>query len=251
MQSGDRRERPFIRNQLLARMPAEAFAQLAPHLERVALKRRAIVQERHRPVEHVYFIERGVASIFAWTRRDGPVQVALVGRFGLVGVCAVLGMARSPHRCLMQAEGEALRLPARELTAAMDESPAFRRQLLNYVHFLLVQNSQFALCNARHELGQRVARWLLLTRDRLDGDLIPVTHDLLSMMLGVRRAGITQALARLEQAGAVRRTRGAIEIVNRDVLEEHACECYRIIAAERPRNPDTAQHEAGIGAMTL
>jgi hypothetical protein len=107
------------------------------------------------------------------------------------------------------------------------------------VHFLLIQNSQFALCNARHELQERLSRWLLLTRDRLDGDVIPVTHDMLSMMLGVRRAGITEALAALEQVGAVRRTRGAIEIADRSVLERRACECYRIIATERLRTTRT------------
>ncbi len=241
MLTSNRLDQSLVQNRILAHMPAGAFAQLAPHLERVPLKRRAIVQERHWPVEHVYFIERGVASIFAWTRQDGPVQVAVVGRYGLVGVGAVLGVTRSPHRCQMQTDGEAMRIPARELDAAMEASPATRRRLLNYVNFLLIQNSQFALCNARHELEQRVSRCLLLTHDRLDGDIIPVTHDLLSMMLGVRRAGITEVLGVLEEAGAVRRARGAIEIVNRPLLEARACECYRIIATERMRS---AGHES-------
>ena len=235
MLTENRPDQLLIRNQMLARLPAEVFARLQPHLQRIEIKHRAIVQERHWPVEHVYFIERGVASIFAWTSQDGPVQVALVGRFGLVGVSALLGVKRSPHRCLMQTDGEALRISARELVAAMNSNEAVRLQLLNYVHFLLIQNSQFALCNARHELQERLSRWLLLTHDRLDDDIIPVTHDLLSMMLGVRRAGITEALASLEQAGAVRRTRGAIEIADRSVLEQYACECYRIISTERTR----------------
>jgi CRP-like cAMP-binding protein len=232
----NRPDQLLIRNEMLASMPADVFARLQSHLQRIEIKRRAIVQERHWPVEHVYFIERGIASIFAWTTQDGPVQVALVGRFGLVGVSAVLGVKRSPHRCLMQTDGEALRIPARELVAVMNASETVRHQLLNYVHFLLIQNSQFALCNARHELQERLSRWLLLTHDRLDGDVIPVTHDVLSMMLGVRRAGITEALAALEAAGAVRRTRGAIEITDRSVLEQHACECYRIISTERSRS---------------
>ena len=153
----------LIRNQILARAPIEAFAQLTPHLTRTTLKPRTILQERHRRVEQVYFLESGIASIFAWTQQDGPVQVGLVGRLGMVGVSAVLAMARSPHRTLMQTQGEAFALPASELTAVMDAHPRFRVQLLNYVHFLLIQNSQFALCNARHELrGPWVARWLLL-----------------------------------------------------------------------------------------
>ncbi len=247
MLSRDRLDQSLIRNQMLARAPIEAFAQLAPHLARITLKPRAILQERLRRVEQVYFLEDGIASIFAWTQQDGPVQVGLVGRLGMVGVSAVLGIKRAPHRTLMQTQGEAFVLPVSELGLVMDTCARFRNQLLNYVHFLLIQNSQFALCNARHELEARVSRWLLLTRDRLDGSIIPITHDQLSMMLGVRRAGITETLATLEGAGALQRGRGEIEIIDRAVLEARACECYRIIAAERERraNPD---HQCSAGA---
>ena len=105
--------------------------------------------------------------------------------------------------------------------------PATFKQVLT--HFLLIQNSQYALCNARHELEARVARWLLLTCDRLDGNTIPITHDQLSMMLGVRRAGITETLAALEAKGALKRARGEVEIVDRGILETRACECYRAV----------------------
>ena len=247
MLSRDRLDQSLIQNQILARTPVEAFAQLAPHLTRMTLKPRTILQERHRRVEQVYFLESGIASIFAWTQQDGPVQVGLVGRLGMVGVSAVLGITRSPHRTLMQTRGEAFALPASELTLAMDAHARFRVQLLNYVHFLLIQNSQFALCNARHELEARVARWLLLTRDRLDGSIIPITHDQLSMMLGVRRAGITEALASLAAAGALKRGRGEVEITDRAILEARACECYRIIAAERERRAE-AEQQCGVGA---
>ncbi|MFL5039218.1 MAG: Crp/Fnr family transcriptional regulator, partial [Xanthobacteraceae bacterium] len=117
----------------------------------------------------------------------------------------------------------------------MDGSSTLRQQLMNYVHALLVQQSQTVLCNARHPLMERLTRLLLLAHDRLDDDTIPLTHDLLSMMLGVRRAGITTALDRLERSGAVRKTRGALEIVDRARLEQTTCECYRIIAAEHQR----------------
>ena len=247
MLSRDRLDQSLVRNQILARAPIEAFAQLAPHLTRTTLKPRTILQERHRRVEQVYFLESGIASIVAWTQQDGPVQVGLVGRLGVVGVSAVLAMARSPHRTLMQTQGEAFALPASELILVMDTHPRFRVQLLNYVHFLLIQNSQYALCNARHELEARVARWLLLTCDRLDGNTIPITHDQLSMMLGVRRAGITETLAVLEATGALRRARGEVEIIDRAILETRACECYRIIASERERRgaPD---HQCGVDA---
>ena len=146
----------------------------------------------------------------------------------------------------MHTHGEALMLPASELMAVMETHSQFRVQLLNYVHFLLIQNSQFALCNARHQLLARVARWLLLTHDRLDGGIIPITHDQLSMMLGVRRAGITETLAALEAAGAVKRARGEVEIIDRGILETRACECYRIIAAERQRRAEP-DHQCGAG----
>jgi CRP-like cAMP-binding protein len=126
-------------------MPVEAFAMLAPHLRRVGLNRRTILQERNRRLEEVHFIEAGVASILAWTPQDGSVQVGLVGRFGLVGVSAILGVSRSPQRCLMQTDGEALRVPVDELSRIVDAFPNFRYQILNYVHSLLIQNSQLAL----------------------------------------------------------------------------------------------------------
>jgi CRP-like cAMP-binding protein len=161
----------------------------------------------------------------------------------LVGVSAILGAMRSPHRCLMQMDGEALRVPAATLARVMDENPAVRRQLLSYVHVLLVQNAQAVLCNARHEVVERLSRWLLLARDRLDEDAIPVTHEVLSMMLGVRRAGITDALASLEHDGAVRRERGSVEIADRPALERRACECYGVIAGEFRRLLET--HRGG------
>jgi hypothetical protein len=113
--------------------------------------------------------------------------------------------------------------------------PELRQKLMNYVQALLVQNSQSVLCNIRHKLHQRLSRWLLLACDRLDDKTILLTHDPLSMALGVRRPGVTTALADLEATGALRRSRGAIEILDRDILEQQTCECYRIIAAEYRR----------------
>jgi CRP-like cAMP-binding protein len=225
----------LVRNHILAAMAPELFARLRPHLQQIALKHGAILQEHNRPIEHIYFIERGVASLFARTQRDGPVEVAIVGRLGFVGVAAVLGSMRSPNRCLMEVAGEALRISSRELQLTMDAAPSIRRHLLAYIHALLVQNTQTALCNVRHELEERLCRWLLLASDRLDETLIPVTHERLSMILGVRRAGVTVALSRLEDDHAIIKTRGAIKIANRAILEQKTCQCYRIIASEYKR----------------
>jgi CRP-like cAMP-binding protein len=224
-----------VRNRILACMAPPLFERLRPKLQPIALKRRAILQEHNRPIEHLYFIERGVASLFARTQRDGPVEVAIVGRLGFVGVAAVLGTMRSPNRCLMEVPGEALRINADDIRCVMEETPPVRQHLLNYVHALLIQNTQTALCNIRHQLEERLCRWLLLASDRLDEKVVPVTHDQLAMILGVRRAGVTTTLAVLEGLGAVAKTRGAIEIITRDILEAKTCECYRIICSEYGR----------------
>ena len=227
-----------VQNRILQSLPPDIFARLQPHLRRVQLKRGQILQESHRPTERVYFIERGMAVLLARTRQNGHVGVAIVGRQGLVGVPVVLGVMQSPHRCLAEVKGEALDIGANVFRRAIDESPALRQQLMNYVHALLVQESQTVLCNARHQLMERLTRLLLLAHDRLDGDIIPLTHDLLSMMLGVRRAGITTALERLQRSGAVRKARGAVEIVDRTLIEQRTCDCYRVIATEYQRLVD-------------
>jgi CRP-like cAMP-binding protein len=234
-----------VQNRILAAMAPELFDRLRPHLQQVALRQRAILQEHNRPIEHIYFIERGVASLFARTQRDGPVEVAMVGRLGFVGVAAVLGVMRSPNRCLMEVPGEALRISCSELQRAMDDMPSLRRHLLAYIHALLVQNTQTALCNVRHALEERLCRWLLLASDRLDETTIPITHDQLSMILGVRRAGVTITLSNLEDDGAVIKTRGAIKIADRAILEKQTCECYRVIASEYKRitSLDAFQHD--------
>ena len=222
----------IVENRVLASLDSVSFRQLAPYLTRVALGRRAVLHDQFHPLEHVHFIERGVASVYARTRADGPVEVAMVGPFGLVGVAAILGVVRSRHRCLMQVPGEALRIRVADLRAAMNESPVIRDHLLAYVHALLVQNAQAALCNGRHDVEQRLCRWLLLAAERLDDTVIPITHDMLSMNLGVRRAGVTSLLGRLQKSGAVAIGRATCEIVDRAVIESRACECYGIIATE-------------------
>jgi CRP-like cAMP-binding protein len=222
----------IVRNRVLASLSPSGFRQLAPHLTRVSLARRAVLQDHFHRIDHVHFIERGVASLYARTRADGPVEVALVGPFGFVGVAAILGNARSPHRCLMQVEGEALRIGVADLLDAMHASPAIRQHLLAYVHALLVQNAQTALCNGRHDVEQRLCRWLLLAADRLDDTVIPITHDMLSMNLGVRRAGVTSLLGLLQRSGAIAIGRASCEIVDRAALERRACECFGIISAE-------------------
>jgi CRP-like cAMP-binding protein len=222
----------IVRNKLLASMVPHLFERMRPHLQLITLKQKAILQEHNRPIEHIYFLERGVASLFARTQSDGPVAISIVGPRGFIGVAAVLGKTRSPNRCVMEVPGQALRIAVQELDRIMKEMPELRLHLLAYVHALLIQNSQVALCNVRHELLERLCRWLLLAADRFEEKVIPLTHDQLAVTMGVRRAGITAALSTLETMGAIVKTRGAIEIADRAMLEHETCECYRIITSE-------------------
>jgi CRP-like cAMP-binding protein len=237
----------IVRNRVLASLNPASFRQLAAHLTRVSLGRRAVLQDHFHRIEQIHFIERGVASLYARTRADGPVEVALVGPFGFVGVGAILGSSRSPHRCLMQVPGEALRISVPDLQEAMHASPAIRHHLLAYVHALLVQNAQAALCNGRHDVEQRLCRWLLLAADRLDHTIIPITHDMLSMNLGVRRAGVTSLLGELQKSGAIAMSRATCDIVDRAALERRACECYGIISAEFRQLNARGCHEHILG----
>ena len=220
-------------------MPVEAFAALVPSLERITLKPRAILQESYRRIEQAHFIERGVASLFARTKQDGLLQIGIVGRRGFVGVSVVLGAGQSPQRCFMQTEGEALRVEVRG-RSCLSDLPLPVAQLR-----ALPVGPKFATRALQCTPRGRGAGWLLLTRDRLDEDVIPVTHDQLSMMLGVRRA---EALARLQAAGAVRRCRGTVEIADREILKAHAGECYSIIATERLR-PIKVQQIPPLGSL--
>lgn len=219
----------IVQNRFLATLPPEDFEELRPFLRVVDLKRHAVIHEANKPVEAVYFIESGVVSRVARTQVDGAVEVAMVGRTGLVGISVVLGTMIALHRTVVQIPGQALRISAADLQLAMEKRPALRDHLLRYIQLLMNQKAQVALCNAKHEIDKRLARWLLLAHDRVVGDVLPVTHDLLAITLGVRRASISEALSKFEAEGIVSKTRGALRISSRDALQSCACECYRIV----------------------
>ena len=218
-----------VQNRFLATLSPADFDQLRPFLKVVELKRHAIIHEANKPVEAVYFVESGVISRVARTQADGAVEVAIVGRSGFVGLSVVLGTMIALHRTVVQIPGLALRISASDLQTIMADNPSIRDHLLRYVQLLMSQKAQVALCNAKHDIDQRLARWLLLAHERVSGNLLPVTHDLLASMLGVRRAGVTEALASLESRGVIAKTRGALKIVDRDALQASTCECYKII----------------------
>src|SRR5919202_2616101 len=234
------------RNRILANLPPEDSERLRPHLEPVPLALGQVLIERLEPIDHVYFIEAGIASDTAVTDDGEEMEVGIIGPEGLVGVAAVLDMNSTSNRCFTLAPAMGQRIRVEELRRAMDESPTLRRMLHRYVHAFLAQTSQSAGCNGRHTLDQRLARWLLMAQDRL-GDDLPLTHEFLSIMLGVRRSGVTIALRALAQAGIIEQKRGHVRIRDRARLEALSCLCYRVVKAEfdRVTDPDGMGATAG------
>jgi CRP-like cAMP-binding protein len=224
----------FIRNQLLAAMPREDFAALQPRLEPVQLELRQVLIEPDQPIEHVCFPESGYSSIV--TNGGGSrIELGLIGREGMVGVPVALGVRRTPFEFFMQHAGHGLRMATPHLEEAIDERPSLHRFLLRYAQALNVQTSGTAFANANHTLEMRLARWLLMCHDRVDGDDIAITHEFMSMMLGVRRAGVTTALHILEGNQLIRSTRGVVTIRDRAKLEELADDAYGLPEAEYAR----------------
>jgi CRP-like cAMP-binding protein len=216
------------KNRLLAALQRDEFNRLFSDLQPVSLGLRQVLYEPGDPLEYVYFIEEGVASILTGMTNGATIEVGMIGYEGIVGVAALLGSEASSQHIVIQVPGTALRMKAAKCRDAFERSATVRAATLRYVQALLDLSGQTAACNRLHSIEQRCARWLLMARDRLDGNTMPMTHEFLASMLGVRRAGITETIGELERSGLIRNTRGRVTIGDRDGLEAAACECYRI-----------------------
>lgn len=225
-----------VRNRLLTAVSGETFARLAPHFATVELPVRQLLVEQRTPIRDVYFLEAGLASMVA-TSRDGAeeIEVGHIGPEGMTGFCVLHGVDHTPHRTFMQTAGAALRMPAEALLGVVAEDDALRQLLLRYVHCYEVQLSHSALANGRYNINERLARWLLMSQDRLHSDDLPLTHEFLSLMLGVRRSGVTNEIHVLEGARLIRATRGHIHILDREGLKSIAAGCYGIPEEEYAR----------------
>lgn len=223
------------KNSLLASLPALAIQQLALHLAQVDLPRNLALQGPGQTVDTAYFLEDGVCSIVATMENGTTVEVGLIGRDGFVGISVLLGDGRSMHRSFMQIPGHGYRIKARSLKELSESSTPLRSCLLRSVQGLMVQTAQTAACNRVHELHERLARWLLMCRDRVQSDQILITQEILAMMLGTRRSSVTVAAGMLQKAGLITYTRGRVTIQNRAGLADAACECYRIVRDETVR----------------
>ncbi len=216
---------PPIQNDILAALSKTDLALLEPSLEPVDLPLRHVLEQANKSIKQVYFLQNGLASVIA-TNTHRQLEVGLIGRDGMTGIAVVLGNGRSPNQTFIQVEGEGLVISAEALREAMDQSRSLERALLSFVHSFLNQTTRTALSNGTATLEERLARWLLMANDRLGGDNVPLTHEFLSLMLGVRRAGVTVALHYFEQRGIIQLGRKHIVILDREGLAKAANGTY-------------------------
>jgi CRP-like cAMP-binding protein len=222
-------------NRLLNSLSAADFRLLRPSLEPVALALRQVLETPNKRIDDVYFIGSGFASVVAIQANQVKAEVGLIGREGMTGLPVVLGNHLSPQSTFIQAAGSGQRIDAIVLRKAINSSPSLHAALLRYVQAFLVQTTHTAVANACAKLDQRLARWILMADDRVDGNSLPLTHEFLSLMLGVRRAGVTEALHALESKGLIRSSRGAIVVRNRKGIERSAGGTYGVPEKELRR----------------
>lgn len=214
-----RRSSTSVGNRLLRRLSDSDYRLVAEHLEFLELPIRHQIERANYPVSYVYLLEEGVASIVASQPGGLAAEVGLVGREGATGLCVVMGTRRSPFETYMQVAGKGHRLSADALRQLMLESSTLREEFLRSGFALFVQTSRTALANSRNTIDERLARWILMAQDRLDGDEFSLTHEFLALMLAVRRPGVTQALAVLRDLGVIETRRSLLKVVDRAALE--------------------------------
>lgn len=215
-----------LRNRILSARPPADFEHLRPHLEQLPLRQRQVLHQPGAAIEHVHFIEEGLASVLTTMPEGDAVEVRMAGREGITGFSYVLGAHSLRQEIIVQAPGSALRMSAAIFKTAFDRSEPLRRTVLRYVNTALTMTAQTAACNRLHSIEQRCARWLLNASDRIDSNTMPMTHEFLALLLGVRRAGVTAVAGKLQSSGLIRYHRGRLTIVDRDGLERVACQCY-------------------------
>ncbi len=221
-----------VHNRILAALPFDEFEAIAKDLTRVELTLGQSLHRSGEPIEVIYFVESGFISALTMLSEGQPLEIGLIGREGVAGVSVILGATHSYSETMCQTGGGAWRITAAALKAAVASSPHLHDLLLRYVHIFHVQVAQTAACNAHHDLGQRLARWLLAAHDRSDAAELSLTQDLIAVMLGVRRSTVSIAASTLQKAGVIRYQHGRITITDRVGLENAACECYEAVASE-------------------
>jgi CRP-like cAMP-binding protein len=222
-------------NKLLACLPPDEWKVLEPHLEWVELPLGKILCEAGCTLSHVYFPSTAIISILYVMLNGASAEIAVVGNEGIVGISLFMGGESTTSRAVVQSAGEGYRLKANILMTQFERSLPFMHLLLRYTQALMSQMSQTAVCNRHHSMDQQLCRWLLLSLDRLRGNELVMTQELIANMLGVRREGVTEGAIKLQKAGLIRYSRGRITVLDRVGLEARSCECYAVVRNEYDR----------------
>jgi CRP-like cAMP-binding protein len=215
-----------VHNQLLLRLPQNVCKELLQRSHFTHIPVHTVLNEVNRPIEDLYFIDGGLASVLTVMKDGKSVEVGLTGREGFVGTPVIAGLKTSPVRVIMQVTGTAHRISVKDMEAALEDFPVLAKTLSRFSQEMTLQAVQIAACNRIHEVDARLARWLLMSQDRIGGSLVPLTQEFLAHMLGTRRASVTIAAGALQKAGLISYMRGELKIENRQQLENTACECY-------------------------
>ena len=223
------------RNELLAALPEEIWLRWQVFLEPTELILGQVMYEPGATLSHVYFPTTAIVSLLYVMENGAPGEIAVVGREGIVGVSIFMGGESTPSRAVVQSAGHGYRMRSQTLKDEFSASVPVLQVLLRYTQALLTQMAQTAVCNRHHSLDQQLCRWLLLSLDRLEGDELVMTQELIANMLGVRREGVTEGATKLQEAGLIRYTRGRITVLDRAGLELRSCECYAVVKKEYDR----------------
>jgi CRP-like cAMP-binding protein len=219
------------RNRLLLALPSRNLKRLMPELENISCHRAQILMNADSSLDHLFFPDSGVVSVVAVYTDGSIIEMATVGREGFTGVQAIFGAKRSSVQLLVQIPGSAAKISRAAFTRAMQSMPSFRSLMETYVQAFLEQVMVSVACNGAHSLKQRLARWLLMMRDRSDSDVLPITQSLLAEMLGVQRPTITNAVREFERGGLIEGGRRQVTILDRRALSQVSCECYQLVRA--------------------
>lgn len=227
--------RDFKQNQLLAALPHAEFQHWLPQLELIELPLGLVLYESSSEEKYVYFPTTAIVSLLYVMENGDSAEIAVVGNEGIVGISLFMGGNSTPSRAVVQSAGQGFRLKAQTMKDEFDRAGPVLHLLLRYTQALITQMAQTAVCNRHHSLDQQLCRWLLMSMDRLQGNEITMTQELIANMLGVRREGVTEGARKLQKAGLISYARGRISVLDRVGLEKRSCECYAVVKSEYGR----------------
>jgi CRP-like cAMP-binding protein len=219
----------IIQNRILESIPAEEYERIAPYLEEIRMNIGDVLFEPDQKIEYVHFPKRGIISVCAVMEDGTQVEVGVIGNEGMCGLPVLFDTKTVPLRSMVQIPDGAVRMGAEAFKREIEHCPQLRQSLMHYAQAFFIQAAQTAACNRLHPLDGRLARWMLMCQDRTQSELLPITHEVMSIMLGVRRAGVSVAANKLKMDGVINYQRGLIRIRDRSGLEALACECYGVV----------------------